>query len=264
MSRRIPLYQIDAFTDRAFGGNPAAICPLDEWLPDSAMQAIAMENNLSETAFFVAKKGTGDYDLRWFTPAAEVDLCGHATLASAWLIFDRLAPELDAVCFNTASGPLEVSRDGNLLVMDFPARLSEPCPVPEGFAAAIGAKPTEMHAAIKNMAVFESAAQIRDLMPNFAYIAGLERDGLICTAPGDDCDFVSRYFAPHVGIAEDPVTGSAHCTTVPYWAKRLGKAQLHARQISARGGELFCTAAGERVRIGGRAAFYMAGTIELS
>ena len=260
MSEPLPIYQIDAFTDRVFGGNPAAVCPLEEWLSDEVMQAIALENNLSETAFFVARNGGGEYDLRWFTPATEVDLCGHATLASAHLVLHSLAPDLESVRFHTASGPLEVSRDGELLVMDFPARPPKPRDVPEGFAEAIGRAPSEMWSATKNMAVFETAAQVRGLGPDLDYIARLDLDGLICTAPGDDCDFVSRYFAPHVGIPEDPVTGSAHCTLIPYWAQRLGKDKLHARQISARGGELFCENAGGRVKIAGRAALYMEGT----
>lgn len=259
----IPVYQIDAFTDRVFGGNPAAVCPLEDWLADGTLQSIALENNLSETAFFVARRDAGEYDLRWFTPMAEVDLCGHATLASAHLIMNRLAPHLDSVRFHTKSGPLHVWSEAGILVMDFPARPPRPVAMPDGFAGAIGAEPVEMLAASKNMAVFGSAAEVRGIDPDLDYILGLGRDGLICTAPGDDCDFVSRYFAPHVGIAEDPVTGSAHCTTVPYWAGRLGKATLHARQISARGGELFCEHAGERVRIGGRSAFYMEGTISL-
>jgi PhzF family phenazine biosynthesis protein len=263
MSQRIPVYQIDAFTDQLFGGNPAAVCPLESWLPTETMQAVATENNLSETAFFVARNGSGEYDLRWFTPAAEVDLCGHATLASAHLVLRSLAPDLDTVRFHTASGPLEVSRDGELLVMDFPARPPKPRDLPAGFEEAIGLAPAEMWSATKNMAVFETAAQVRDLAPNLDYIAGLDLDGLICTAPGDDCDFVSRYFAPHVGIPEDPVTGSAHCTTVPFWAERLGKTKLHARQISARGGELFCEAAGDRVRMAGHAVMFLSGTIDL-
>lgn len=263
MNSSLPIYQIDAFTDRVFGGNPAAVCPLQEWLSDEVMQAIASENNLSETAFFVARNGVGEYDLRWFTPATEVDLCGHATLASAHLVFRSLAPDLETVRFHTASGPLEVSRDGELLVMDFPARPPKPLEVPEGFAEAIGLAPLEMWSATKNMAAFETAALVRGLGPDLDYIAGLDLDGLICTAPGDDCDFVSRYFAPHVGIPEDPVNGSSHCTLIPYWAKKLGKDKLHARQVSARGGELFCENAGERVKIAGRAALYLEGSISL-
>ncbi len=265
MSRTLPLYQIDAFTDAVFGGNPAAVCPLEAWLEDDTMQAIATENNLSETAYFVPA-GTGeagDYGLRWFTPAAEVDLCGHATLATAHLIFSELAPDLKAVRFETKSGRLEVSRDGDLLVMDFPSRPPQRCDVPTGFTDAVGTAPAEMWRASKNMAVFETAAEVAALDPDLAYIAGLEGDGLICTAPGEDCGFVSRYFAPHVGIPEDPVTGSAHCTSVPYWAERLGKNELHARQISARGGELFCELVGDRVRMAGRAVLYMQGEIRI-
>ncbi len=261
----IPVYQIDAFSDRVFGGNPAAVCPLDNWLDDDLMQAIAEENNLSETAFFVAAENAeiGQFDLRWFTPKAEVDLCGHATLASSYLILSRLNPNLNNISFETKSGQLNVSRDGELLVLDFPARVPAPVSVPDGFADAIGAEPEAFLKSAKNMAVYEDAATVLNIDPDFTYIAGLDGDGLVITAPGDDCDFVSRYFAPHVGINEDPVTGSAHCTSVPYWADRLGKNRLHARQVSERGGELFCELDGDRVRMAGRAVLYMEGVIRL-
>ena len=261
----IPVYQIDAFTDQLFGGNPAAVCPLETWLDDRLMQAIATENNLSETAFFVPVKdgSKGQFDLRWFTPKAEVDLCGHATLASSHLILTQLSPDLNELSFQTKSGQLDVSRDGDLLVLDFPARVPLPAPVPAGFADAIGAAPTEFLKSVKNLAVYEDASTVLGIDPDFTYIANLDGDGLVITAPGTDCDFVSRYFAPHVGIDEDPVTGSAHCTSVPYWAARLGKNKLHARQVSERGGELFCELAGDRVRMAGRAALYMEGVIHL-
>ena len=258
----IPVYQIDAFTDQPFAGNPAAICPLDGWLEDELMQAIAAENNLSETAFFVANENEG-YDLRWFTPAAEVDLCGHATLATASLLMDTLTPEAHEVRFETRSGTLTVVREANLFVMDFPALIADEMDPPDGFADAIGAVPVTFLRAIKNMAVFETEAEVRAVNPDFDYIAGLQGMGLIITAPGQSSDCASRYFAPQLGIDEDPVTGSAHCTIVPYWAARLGKFEIHARQVSARGGDLFCQLDGDRVRIGGQAVKFLSGRIYL-
>jgi PhzF family phenazine biosynthesis protein len=260
----IPLYQIDAFAEEVFQGNPAAICPLREWLADEQMQAIAAENNLSETAFFVPRAEPGDYDLRWFTPATEVDLCGHATLASAYLILSRLAPDLDAVRFSTLSGILEVSRDGDRLAMDFPARPPDAYDPAPGLIEALGAEPEAMGASQRDvMAVYGDEATVLGLAPDISALAGIDRQGIIVTAPGDACDFVSRFFAPALGVDEDPVTGSAHSTLVPYWAERLGKTELHARQVSTRGGELICRAMGERVSIAGRARLYMEGTIIL-
>ena len=259
---QIPVYQIDAFTDRAFGGNPAAICPLETWLEDDVMQAIAAENNLSETAFFVAN-GNDNYHLRWFTPTDEVDLCGHATLATASLLLDRLTPEADEVSFETRSGTLTVVRDGTRLDMDFPALPASEIPLPDGFADAIGGEPVAFLRAVKNMAVFEDEATVRAITPDFGYIAGLEGMGLIITAPGDESDCASRYFAPQVGIDEDPVTGSAHCTIVPYWSDRLGKADIHARQVSARSGDLYCRMDAQRVRMGGQAVLFLSGQIDL-
>ena len=253
----LQLYQLDAFTDHPFGGNPAAVCPLEDWLADETMQAIAAENNLSETAFFVPR-GEG-YGLRWFTPEVEVPLCGHATLATAKLILDHLQPGRDAVAFETKSGTLTVSRDGDLLVMDFPALVAEEVEMPEGLVDALGVAPKRFLRAAKNMAVLEDEAAVRAARPDFAYIKEMEGQGLIITAPGDDCDCASRYFASHVGVNEDPVTGSAHCTIVPYWAGVLGKADIHARQVSARSGDLYCTYDGERVSIGGRARLVIEG-----
>jgi len=261
----LPVYQIDAFSDQIFGGNPAAVCPLENWLDEGVMQAIAAENNLSETAFFapVGDAADGRFGLRWFTPKVEVDLCGHATLASSFLIMSRLHPELDNISFETKSGRLDVSREGDRLVLDFPARVPSSAAVPAGFADAIGAEPVAFLKSVKNLAVYKSATDVFAIDPDFPYVANLDGDGLIVTAPGDDCDFVSRYFAPHAGINEDPVTGSAHCTLTPYWAERLGKNNLRARQVSERGGELLCELAGDRVRMAGCAVLYMEGVIHL-
>jgi len=263
---KLPIYQIDAFASAVFAGNPAALCPLERWLPDATMQSIAAENNLAETAFFVPRAdGTGDrdYDLRWFTPAAEVDLCGHATLASGHLVFTTLEPGRESVTFHTRSGPLTVRREGGLLAMDFPSRPAVRCDPPPGLAEALGKSPAEVWQARDIMVVFESEHAVRGLTPSFDRIRALKVFGVIATAPGSEVDFVSRFFAPLMGIPEDPVTGSAHCTLVPYWAKRLGKPRLTARQVSARGGDLLCEDRGERVSIAGRAVQYLAGTIEV-
>jgi PhzF family phenazine biosynthesis protein len=262
---RIPLYQIDAFTTRVFGGNPAAICPLDAWLPDATMQAIAAENNLAETAFFVAEGE--DFGLRWFTPAMEVDLCGHATLATAWLLLRQLDPSRRDVRFNTRSGALTVARDGERLVMDFPSRPASAAPPAARLLEALGGNPVEvlLSEAAKNfLVVYRSPKEVGALQPDFAALAKIAGHGVIVTAPGGEAaDFVSRYFAAWHGIPEDPVTGSAHCTLTPYWATRLGKRDLVARQISARGGELFVSHRGERVMIAGQCAFYLEGAIEI-
>ena len=262
---RIPLYQVDAFTARVFAGNPAAICPLEAWLPDATLQAIAAENNLAETAFFVRE---GDaFGLRWFTPAVEVDLCGHATLATAWLLMTRLEPSRQAVVFNTRSGALTVTRDGERFVMDFPSRPASAAAPAAGLLEALGGDPVELllSAQAKNfLAVYRSAEEVRALQPDFAALAKIVGHGVVVTAPGSGTtDFVSRYFAAWHGIPEDPVTGSAHCTLTPYWAARLGKGNLVARQISKRGGELFVSNRGERVMIAGQCAFYLEGTIEI-
>jgi PhzF family phenazine biosynthesis protein len=258
---KIPLYQIDAFADRVFAGNPAAVCPLEQWLPEDVMQSIAAENNLSETAFFVG--GSGRYALRWFTPQSEIDLCGHATLASAFLVFRTLEPGLSEVRFETRSGTLRVQRDGDLLALDFPARPAAPCDAPAGLVEALGAAPRELYKARDHLAVFESEEQVRSLRPDFERLKAVDCFALIATAPGREADFVSRFFAPRLGIAEDPVTGSAHCTLIPYWARRLGKPRLRALQLSARGGELFCEERGDRVRMAGHAAAYLEGTLTI-
>jgi PhzF family phenazine biosynthesis protein len=260
---RIPLYQVDAFAEGPFTGNPAAVCPLESWLPDHLMQAIAAENNLSETAFFVPEGES--FRLRWFTPTTEVDLCGHATLASAFVVFHRLLPGASRVNFLTEqAGTLTVARDGDLLALDFPSRPPAPCAMSEKLAAALGRRPAALLAARDYLAVYDSADDIAALTPDFAALAALDRFAVIVTAPGTGgTDFVSRYFAPAAGINEDPVTGSAHCSLIPYWAGRLGKDRLEARQLSRRGGALSCAFNGERVTIAGRAVFYLEGTITL-
>jgi PhzF family phenazine biosynthesis protein len=258
---RIPLYQIDAFADGPFTGNPAAVCPLDSWLPDDVMQAIAAENNLSETAFFVPE---GEfYRLRWFTPTTEVDLCGHATLASAFVVFRWLSPERTSVTFQTnQAGPLTVARDGDLLTLDFPARPPTPCAMSEALVAGLGQRPAALLAARDYLAVYDRADDVAALAPDFAALAALDRFAVIATAPGTGrIDFVSRFFAPAQGVDEDPATGSSHCTLIPYWAARLGKNRLEARQLSRRGGALSCTLNGDRVTIAGRALPYLEGTI---
>ena len=259
---QIPIYQIDAFTDRLFAGNPAAVCPLDDWLPDAVMQAIALENNLSETAFLVPE-AEGLYRLRWFTPAIEVPLCGHATLASAHLVLSRLTPERDSVAFNTLSGRLEVRRDGARLAMDLPVDPPAAAEAPSGLAAALGVTPVEVRKGRYWLAVLADEGEVRELDPDIGALARIPPGNVAVTAPGREVDFVSRFFAPGAGVSEDPVTGSAHCLLTPYWAKRLGRRRLTARQLSARGGELVCALSGDRVQLSGACAFYMEGRIEL-
>lgn len=262
---KLPIFQIDAFASKVFGGNPAAVVPLERWLPDDVMQAIASENNLSETAYFVPRGE--DYELRWFTPVAEMDLAGHPTLATAYVIFEILKHARASLRFHTRkSGVLTVTKDGDKLAMDFPARPPAPKPNLGDVASALRAKPVEILAARDGFAVFASEADVRALAPDFPKVAALDCLGLIATAPGgpgSGADFVSRFFAPKHSINEDPVTGSAHCTLIPYWAKRLGKRKLFARQVSRRGGELWCEDRGERVRIAGQCAGFMEGTISL-
>lgn len=260
---RAALYQLDAFTDRRFAGNPAAVMPLDRFPSDALMQAIAAENNLAETAFLVREGG--DYRLRWFTPTTEVPLCGHATLASAAVVMERLEPGRTQVVFHSASGPLTVYRSGAAYVMDFPARLPEPVATPPGLAAALGIAPIEVVADATNyLALLESARIVRELAPDIAAIARMDRRGVIVTAPGDGVyDFVSRYFAPAIGIPEDPVTGGAHCGLAPYGANRLNKNELRAYQASKRGGEMVCRFAGDRVELEGSVVFYLQGEVEL-
>jgi len=258
----LDLYQVDAFAEDAFTGNPAAVVPLYEWLSDELMQNIAAENNLSETAFWVRK---GEYfELRWFTPESEVDLCGHATLASAHVIYSYLEYTDPAVVFETKSGRLFVDREDALYSMDFPAWDVREIQVTERVTKALGARPSELYMGERDMmAVFESEATIRALRPDFRLVSQLDGMCMICTAPGLDFDLVSRTFVPEEGIPEDPVTGSAHCSLVPFWAGRLDKTELRAYQASKRGGVLECQHLGDRVKIAGKAVTYMKGQIIL-
>jgi PhzF family phenazine biosynthesis protein len=259
---RLRMVQVDAFTDRVFAGNPAAVCPLPYWLDDATLASIAAENNVSETAFFVAREHL--FELRWFTPTVEVDLCGHATLAAAFVIA-RLEADRTTIPFVTRqAGTVSVRRDGDVYTLDFPGRPAKPLAEPAGLSKALGG--VEVHAMLraqKNLAVVADEATVRRIVPDFAFIGALHGDGLIVTAPGDEVDFVSRYFAPHAGIDEDPVTGSAHCTLTPYWADRLKKTRLRARQVSRRGGDLQCELAGDRVLISGKAVLYLEGEIHI-
>jgi PhzF family phenazine biosynthesis protein len=258
---KIPIYQIDAFTGSVFGGNPAAVCPLERWLDDSVMQAIAQENNLSETAFFV--KEEEDYRIRWFTPVAEVDLCGHATLASGFVVFNYLDAATGKISFQSRSGPLRVVREEGLLSMDFPSQTPRSCSPPKELLDGLGAEPLEALCSEDYFIVFENERDVRGLRPDMGILKRLDLRGVIVSAPGDEADFVSRFFAPALGIDEDPVTGSAHCALTPYWSRRLGKDDLRAYQVSRRGGELFCADRGDRVIISGRAVRYMEGSITI-
>jgi PhzF family phenazine biosynthesis protein len=259
----IPIYQADAFTDKLFGGNPAAICPLNGWLPDETMQKIAKENNLAETAFFV-KNDTG-YKLRWFTPEYEIDLCGHATLASAHILFTELGHNGDTIDFETVkAGTLIVKRNGDKYIMDFPSRPAIYIEPPIGLVEALGEKkPLEVLRSRDYFLVYESEKDIIDISPDFYALSKMDTVGVIVTARGKDADFVSRFFAPGAGIPEDPVTGSAHCNLIPYWAEKLGKNTLHAYQLSARKGELWCELKGDRVLMSGKAVTYLKGEIYL-
>jgi len=253
---------VDAFASALFRGNPAAVCPLDRWLKDETLQAIAAENNLAETAYYVRQNGR--YRLRWFTPKVEVDLCGHATLAAAHVILElRKEIESRQVAFDSRSGELTVAREGDLYVLDFPARPPVACADDAALFEALGARPAEFMRAAAGLCVFENEAQVRGLDPDMAKLIRVDCSMVIATAPGHDCDFVSRFFAPAKGVPEDPVTGSAHTTLIPYWSRRLGKTKLFARQISRRGGELWCEDRGARVGIGGRAVKYLEGQIHV-
>jgi PhzF family phenazine biosynthesis protein len=258
----IPYYQIDAFTNNLFAGNPAGVCLLTDWLPDPVLQSIAAENNLAETAFII-QRGS-HFDLRWFTPMLEMDLCGHATLAPAHVIFRHLGYRDSIVRFQTRSGLLTVNRNGDLLTLDFPARPAATCAAPADLIEGLGCTPAFTAKARDYLAVFDSEQAVRELEPDMAALMRLHSLGIIVTALGEHCDFVSRFFAPRAGVPEDPVTGSAHCTLIPYWAQRLGRSQLRALQVSRRGGELFCEHRGERVGIGGRAVTYSSGFLHVA
>lgn len=255
----LPVYQVDAFSSRVFAGNPAAVCPLEKWLPDTTLQAIAAENNLAETAYFVREDGY--FPLRWFTPVCEVDLCGHATLASAYVLFEELNEPGESVRFRTKSGELTVRKDRDLLSMNFPSRPPGPIEAAPDLRRAMGGEPVEILAARDYLVRYKSEAELRKIAPDMEGLKKIDRFAFIGTAPGEDCDFVSRFFAPAKGVPEDPVTGSAHCTLIPYWARELGKTSLRARQVSARGGELWCKLDGDRVEIAGHAVLFLKGRI---
>jgi PhzF family phenazine biosynthesis protein len=266
---KIPMFQVDAFTDHVFGGNPAAVCPLPSWLPDAVLQAIAMENNLAETAYFVRAGGT--VEIRWFTPALEINLCGHATLASAHVLFEHLGFPGGEIVFSSKSGPLRAtrgvprpgSREGGLITLDFPAFEPEPMATPEALVRGLGRTPLETLRGRDILAVLGSEAEVAAIEPDFAAIRTLDCIGVIATAPGEACDFVSRFFAPRAGVPEDPVTGSAHTLLVPYWARRLGKTSFHAVQVSRRRGDLFCELKDGRVLMGGQAVTFLRGEIDV-
>lgn len=258
---RVPYFQVDAFSDRAFGGNPAGVCLLERWIPDIVLQQVAEENNLSETAFLVGSGGS--WELRWFTPTVEVDLCGHATLAAAFVIFTELGHVGTEVRFQTASGELCTTFEDRVVMMDFPSRPGEPCAAPAGLISGLVHIPRDVLKSRDFLAVLGSEEEVRTLTPDLQHLATLDCLGIIATARGSDVDFVSRFFAPRAGIAEDPVTGSAHCTLIPYWAEKLGKQRLLARQLSRRGGILRCEMRGDRVGIGGSAALYSRAQIQL-
>jgi len=257
-------YVVDAFTDTPFHGNPAAVVPLDFWLPDDILQAMAAEHNLAETAYFV--KTPTSYDIRWFTPQTEVDLCGHATLASGFVIEKFVAPHTTSITFNSKSGPLGLDINDGIYTLDFPSRPPTATSPDEHLLESLNIPAAQILAARDYFAIYETADQVRNLAPDMAAMARIHRFAVIVTAPGDQpgIDFVSRFFAPAQGIPEDPVTGSAHSTLIPYWANRLGKTQMKARQISARGGTLFCSLSGGRVKIGGHAVLYSKNEIYLN
>ena len=256
---KLSLFQVDAFTSKLFAGNPAAVCPLECWLPDDLLQKIAAENNLAETAFFI-REGDG-YHLRWFTPGVEVDLCGHATLASAWVIMNELDRSAETVSFRSRGGELSVSRAGDLYTLNFPSRMPERLAENPQLEEALGTKIVELWGGRDYMAVLASEEAVRALKPSMEKLRGIDRFAVIVTAEGCEYDFVSRFFAPAKGVDEDPVTGSAHCTLAPFWAGRLAKNPLRGFQASSRGGEVHCEVLGDRVLLSGQAVKYLEGTI---
>ncbi|MCW8900169.1 MAG: PhzF family phenazine biosynthesis protein [Gammaproteobacteria bacterium] len=258
---KLPIYQVDAFASKAFTGNPAAICPLQDWLTDEVMQSIAEENNLSETAFFVAtEKG---FHIRWFTPTTEVELCGHATLAAAFVIFNELNYQGNSISFESKSGLLTVVQKESLLVMDFPAQPATACDLPAAIKLAFDIEPSECLQSQDYILVFDHEAEVLNARPKLEHLKNIELRGVIITAKSSHYDFVSRFFAPKYGINEDPVTGSAYTQLTPYWEKKLGKKSFHAKQLSSRGGEVYCEALGERVSIAGTAIKYLQGEITI-
>jgi PhzF family phenazine biosynthesis protein len=258
---KLPLYIVDAFTDQPFAGNPAAICPLDSWLADGVMQRIGAEMNFSETAFIVPS--AEGWHIRWFTPTLEVDLVGHATLAAAHIIFERIDPSRTVVRFSSLGGALLVRRSQELLEMDFPARPPIPRRAPTLLLEALGAEPEQILAAQHYVAVFRNAEAVRRLAPDLQRLAQLDRAAVIVTAPGGPGDFVCRFFAPANGVPEDPASGVAQCSLIPYWSQRLGKRRLVGHQLSKRGGVFYCEDRGERVIIAGRARLFLEGKIEI-
>jgi len=258
---QLPLYQIDAFAGKPFEGNPAAVCPLEEWLPDDLMQAIAAENNLAETAFFTASEN--GYHIRWFTPTTEVKLCGHATLASAYVLFHLLGYNKPQITFDSLSGPLRVRQDGEWLELDFPAQPPRPCDTPASIVAAFGQTPVACLRAEDYIVVFDEEALVREAQPDLARLRQLDLRGVAITAAGREQDFVCRFFAPNYGIDEDPVTGSAYTQLAPYWGKVMNKTELYARQVSSRGGNVKCRLDGNRVAIAGQAVKFLEGRIEI-
>ncbi|MFZ6009027.1 MAG: PhzF family phenazine biosynthesis protein [Bacteroidota bacterium] len=265
MARPVKLFQVDAFTDKLFGGNPAAVCVLEEWLPQDTLQKIAAENFLPETAFFVPSPGNAHFELKWFTPEIEMDLCGHATLASAHVIFNHLNIQAPEIVFHSRSGNLKAARNKNLITLDFPSREPLPATLPEIIEKGIGIKPLEILKARDYVLVYESEHLIKNIAPDRSILdqVNIDPGGIIVTAKGKTADFVSRFFTPQAGIFEDPVTGSAHCSLIPYWSKKLNKKEMTALQLSARQGKLYCVDHGERVLISGEAKTFFEGNIYL-
>lgn len=263
MTQKIKIYQIDAFSDKKFHGNPAAVCVLDEWLTEDLMQNIAAENNLAETAFVVKKND--DYEIRWFTPAVEVDLCGHATLASAHVLFNYYMHPTKQIVFQSRKrGQLSVDKQNDSLTLNFPADTTKKVDLPEGMIKALGKTPNETYQGLTDyLLIYSNQEEIEKLTPDFSMLVKVDARGIIVSAPGKITDFVSRFFAPRVGINEDPVTGSAHTTLTPFWSKRLGKKILTARQLSKRQGDLICEFHDDRVKISGKAVTYLIGEIEV-
>lgn len=257
MSAPLAIFQVDAFTSKLFGGNPAAVCPLEKWLPDETMQKLAAENNLSETAFFV--KESEGFHLRWFTPEFEIDLCGHATLATAFVLFNHLNFKGEVIQFHTKSGVLQVRRKGDLIELNFPSRPPQPSETPEALLKGLNIHPVKVLKSRDYFLVYKDEASIKQIIPDFKFLNQLDVVGIIVTAASKEVDFVSRFFVPNSVIGEDPVTGSAHCNLIPYWSKELNKTTLTAKQLSAREGELFCEDKGERVTMAGSAVLYLKG-----